>query len=177
MSRSVVKVHPVTDLLNMPLFAKVEQSLDAVRKRAHEIFQARGHWHGMDIEDWLAAERELFLQPESELKETETGFELTMKAPGFDPAALQVAVEPGSVSVQAESEEKGDGEYSAKCLFRHYQLFPAINPDAVKASWEHGTLTVILPKASAGKPEEPKQEPAKKEMPKAMEIPVKSAAA
>jgi hypothetical protein len=32
---------------------------DAVARRAYEIFQARGKSHGRDVDDWLAAEREL----------------------------------------------------------------------------------------------------------------------
>ncbi len=32
---------------------------DAISRRAFERFQARGQSHGQDLEDWLAAEREL----------------------------------------------------------------------------------------------------------------------
>jgi hypothetical protein len=32
---------------------------EAVARRAYEIFQARGNSHGRDVDDWLAAEREL----------------------------------------------------------------------------------------------------------------------
>lgn len=32
---------------------------DAVARRAYEIFQRRGGNHGADLDDWLAAEREL----------------------------------------------------------------------------------------------------------------------
>jgi len=32
---------------------------DAVARRAFELFLARGGVHGHDVEDWLAAEREL----------------------------------------------------------------------------------------------------------------------
>jgi hypothetical protein len=32
---------------------------DAVAHRAYELFLARGGQHGHDVEDWLAAEREL----------------------------------------------------------------------------------------------------------------------
>jgi hypothetical protein len=32
---------------------------DAVARRAYEIIQARGKSHGRDVDDWLAAEREL----------------------------------------------------------------------------------------------------------------------
>jgi len=32
---------------------------DAVARRAYEIYQRRGGDHGADLDDWLAAEREL----------------------------------------------------------------------------------------------------------------------
>lgn len=32
---------------------------DAIARRAFELFQRRGWQHGHDVEDWLAAEREL----------------------------------------------------------------------------------------------------------------------
>ena len=32
---------------------------DAVARRAYEIYQRRGGDHGLDLDDWLAAEREL----------------------------------------------------------------------------------------------------------------------
>jgi hypothetical protein len=34
-------------------------SFEAVQRRAYELFLARGGWHGADLADWLAAEREL----------------------------------------------------------------------------------------------------------------------
>jgi Protein of unknown function (DUF2934) len=40
-------------------------SADQVAKRAYEIFQSRGGYHGADLDDWLEAEREL-KQPTSE---------------------------------------------------------------------------------------------------------------
>jgi hypothetical protein len=32
---------------------------ETVAQRAYELFQARGMTHGRDVDDWLAAEREL----------------------------------------------------------------------------------------------------------------------
>lgn len=32
---------------------------EAIAKRAHELFLARGGTHGSDLDDWLQAEREL----------------------------------------------------------------------------------------------------------------------
>ena len=34
-------------------------SYETIRIRAYELYQARGGTHGQDLEDWLAAEREL----------------------------------------------------------------------------------------------------------------------
>jgi hypothetical protein len=34
-------------------------SAEAIRRRAYSLFEARGSEHGRDVEDWLAAEREL----------------------------------------------------------------------------------------------------------------------
>ena len=34
-------------------------SYDTIRVRAYELYLARGGTHGQDLEDWLAAEREL----------------------------------------------------------------------------------------------------------------------
>jgi len=34
-------------------------SFEAIQRRAYELFLARGGWHGADLADWLAAEREL----------------------------------------------------------------------------------------------------------------------
>ena len=49
-SRVPKKNNGAADPLNEP---------DAVARRAYEIYQRRGGNHGADLDDWLAAEREL----------------------------------------------------------------------------------------------------------------------
>ena len=49
-ARASKKSNGSTDSVNNP---------DAVARRAYEIYQRRGGNHGADIDDWLAAEREL----------------------------------------------------------------------------------------------------------------------
>ena len=44
------------DRANAPVGAPTN---DAIRARAHEIYEARGAGHGHDVNDWLQAEREL----------------------------------------------------------------------------------------------------------------------
>ena len=48
--RATKKGNGAADPLNDP---------DAVARRAYEIYQRRGGDHGADLDDWLAAEREL----------------------------------------------------------------------------------------------------------------------
>jgi hypothetical protein len=31
----------------------------AIARRAYELFDARGRWHGHDLDDWLEAERQI----------------------------------------------------------------------------------------------------------------------
>jgi Protein of unknown function (DUF2934) len=39
--------------------APAKPGVEAIRQRAYQIFLARGGTHGNDLEDWLAAERQL----------------------------------------------------------------------------------------------------------------------
>lgn len=41
------------------LFNLDTQQLEAIRRRAFEIYQQRGRSDGLDVEDWLQAEAEL----------------------------------------------------------------------------------------------------------------------
>jgi Protein of unknown function (DUF2934) len=43
---------------------KRQVSQDEIEKRAYEIYLERGGSDGMDLEDWLVAERELIGEPE-----------------------------------------------------------------------------------------------------------------
>jgi len=50
------KVTNPTPIANEPA---VSPTPEAIAKRAHEIYLARGGSHGCDLDDWLQAEREL----------------------------------------------------------------------------------------------------------------------
>jgi Protein of unknown function (DUF2934) len=41
---------------------QVEPTQTQIRRRAYELFEARGREHGRDTEDWLAAEQQLRAQ-------------------------------------------------------------------------------------------------------------------
>jgi hypothetical protein len=47
----------------------VETRLERIARRAREIYEARGGAHGRDLDDWLAAEREIDTEIEEKDKD------------------------------------------------------------------------------------------------------------
>ncbi len=45
---------------------------DQVARRAYEIFESRGGYHGADLDDWLEAERELKHPPQAAAERRKT---------------------------------------------------------------------------------------------------------
>jgi HSP20 family molecular chaperone IbpA len=137
-----------------PFFAKVEAELEAVRRRAYELFEARGCTPGSDMEDWLQAERELFFVPQAEITETPNGIKITIEAKGFDTKDFEVIALPREVLVEAKHEKiahnghKGskDETFETKCLYRRFELATPININKVKATIDHGELRIEAPR-------------------------------
>lgn len=46
-----------------------EARLERIARRARELYEARGGAHGRDLDDWLAAEREIDSEIEREAEE------------------------------------------------------------------------------------------------------------
>ena len=46
-----------------------ESRLDRIARRAREIYETRGGAHGRDLDDWLAAEREIDAEIEKEAEQ------------------------------------------------------------------------------------------------------------
>jgi HSP20 family protein len=121
-----------------------------ITQRAFEIFDANGHAFGRDLEDWLAAERELVWKPPIELEEKNGEFHLEIAAPGLDAKDIEIQVCPDQILVKAESrhehnEEKGHVhicEFTSGSLFRSIKLPKNIDPDRVKAGFKNGILTL-----------------------------------
>lgn len=60
--RTAVKARPrTTALARSPRTGAT--SADAIRSRAYELYLQRGGGHGRDLDDWLAAEREVAAGP------------------------------------------------------------------------------------------------------------------
>jgi len=82
---AVPSVHTTT------LDRQVGPTVEAIARRAYERFKSRGEAHGLDIEDWLAAEADLSVEPSR-------GFALA-DAPGAAPAVHGPGPIPGEREV------------------------------------------------------------------------------
>jgi len=135
---------------------KIEKMCEQIRCRAHEIFQHR-EADGSAEEDWLKAERELFLNPASELIEKKGNYEINIAAAGFKPDEIKVSALPDSLVVSGESthsHEKNENnvrfcEFGRKSFFRQFPLPEKINADKVTANLTDGILHVTAQKAAS----------------------------
>jgi len=130
---------------------------DEIRNRAFSLFERRGLMPGLDLEDWLQAEREVVWAPASELIENKNDFHAQIALPGFEAKELEVTATPNALVVRAESTHTHEGkeadvrfcEFSGKKMFRRLDLPADIDVDKVTASLDKGILEVTAPKAMA----------------------------
>ena len=123
---------------------------------AYSLFEKRGQTEGKDIEDWLAAERELLWSPPAELTETKDEFRIRVAVPGFNEKTIEVTATPEAVFVKADasSEEKKENEgtvfteFGERTLFRRGDLPEPADVDDATATLSNGVLTVTAKKAA-----------------------------
>ena len=94
----------------------------------------------------------------TDVKETETGYELEMAVPGFKKEELGVSVENGYLTVTAERKET-EGEQPkylrreiSRSYTRSFYVGDYLTAESVKAKFENGLLVLNVPKEQA-KPE------------------------
>jgi HSP20 family molecular chaperone IbpA len=132
---------------------------DRIMKRAYDIFSGSGSVFGRDLDNWLAAERELIWKPAIEMTEKDNQFEIKVAVAGIDPKDLDVEVTPDGLVVKGETkrekkEEKGEvhtSEFQSGSLFRSVQFPKKVDVNKVKAEIKNGLLTVVAPVAEEAK--------------------------
>ncbi len=100
------------------------------------------------------------LAPAADVLETEAGFRVVLDLPGLDPAALKIDIENDTLSVQAERKQpapaQGETVHRSERSFgtfsRSFRLPKTVDGSRVEARYEHGVLTVVLPKREEAKP-------------------------
>jgi HSP20 family protein len=95
--------------------------------------------------------------PPVDIKETENELILKADIPDVELKDIDVRLENGNVTIRGERKfEKTGGWHRVERSFgafeRVFTLPDTVNPEAVKADYKNGTLTLTLPKKEIAKP-------------------------
>lgn len=132
-----------------PIFADLEKRFNAVQQRAHELFLNRGQVDRA-LDDWLAAEHELFGWSAAELSEKDDTYEVDFALAGFDAKDIQVTAMPNEIIVRAATKETREvekdkvlwSEFGSKDVCRRFELPDPIDTDKVTAALDKGVLRI-----------------------------------
>lgn len=132
------------------IFDDLFRTEQRIMRRAYDIFLGNGGILGRDLDNWLAAERELVWKPAIEMEDKDKEFDLKIAVAGIDPKDLDIEVTPDYLLVKAETRhehKEGKGktlkcEFSSGNLFRAVHFPKKINPDKVKAEFKNGLLRI-----------------------------------
>ena len=91
----------------------------------------------------------------TDIRETDNSYELDIDLPGFQKDEVQVELEDGYLTIRAEKgldkDEKDDQgryirqeRYAGACSRSFY--VGDVKPEDIKAKYEHGVLTILVPK-------------------------------
>jgi len=105
----------------------------------------------LEVADW---------SPAVDIKQSEDSYELHVDLPGIDPKTVEVTADNGALEIKGERNselKKSQDGYSR--IERHYGRFyrrftlpEQADADNIRASSEHGVLTVTIPKVEASRP-------------------------
>ena len=147
-----IAVHPRE---TSTFFQGMNEFFKKIEKRAYELFEARGHEDGRDLDDWFQAENELFQAVPLTIKEEEKRMVIHADVPGFNADDLEIALEPAMLTIQGSHKEETEKkekqgvycETAEKAIFRRVALPTEVVPDKAHAILKGGVLEIIAPKA------------------------------
>lgn len=119
-------------------------------------------WFGFNDRDFDKLEKKLYGHRaknvmNTDIKETDNSYEMTIDLPGFKKEEVNVSLENGYLTIEAakgmELDDKKDKQcnyirherYSGSCQ-RSFYVGDALNSGDIKAHFEHGILTLTVPK-------------------------------
>ncbi|MBF5045074.1 Hsp20/alpha crystallin family protein [Aggregicoccus sp. 17bor-14] len=100
------------------------------------------------------------LAPAADIQETEAGLTLELDMPGHAPEGIEVKVENDRLTVRSERKSTRNPEQSGQLLSerrfgtfeRAFVLPRTVDAGRVEARYEHGVLTLVLPRREESKP-------------------------
>jgi HSP20 family molecular chaperone IbpA len=141
------------------LSVEARDMLDAIARRAYDIFEAKGRIKGRDLDNWLQAEAELFERTPLNIGESQDSVTVLAEVHDFTSKELEIDLEPKRVTIigrgrtQAE-QETGTSTRSQKRtvrLLRSVQLPVEIDSSHATARFRDGVIELKLKKAMPGK--------------------------
>jgi len=147
---------PVKQSATSDVFDQIQQTHDALARRAFEIFDSNGRWLGHELEDWFRAESELLHPVHLEIAESNDNLTVRAEVPGFSAKELEIDVEPRKLTISGKHEaqeesKKGKTIYSERCakeILRVVDLPAEVDSSKVSAILKDGILNIELPKAA-----------------------------
>lgn len=96
----------------------------------------------------------------TDIKESDTGYELIMDLPGFKKDEIKVALENGYLTISAargldkDEEDKNTGRYIRRERYagaceRSFYVGDVLTNEDIKCEFKHGILTINIPKKEA----------------------------
>lgn len=96
----------------------------------------------------------------TDIKEKENGYELEIDLPGFKKEEIQISLEKGNLTISAaknlskDEQDKETGRYIRRERYtgacsRSFYVGEDVTQDEIKAGFQHGILTLFVPKMDA----------------------------
>lgn len=147
---------PVKQTETENVLDRIQETYNAIARKAFEIFDSNGRWFGHDLENWFRAESELLHPVHLEITETDDNLAVRAEVPGFSTKELTINVEPRRLTIsgkhEAEEEsKKGKTIYSERCakeILRVVDLPAEVDSSKVSAILKDGVLNLEMPKAA-----------------------------
>jgi HSP20 family protein len=137
---------------------------DGLRRQIDHLLDdfQRGYWHlpfrqgVLDVEPFLRGEVKFGAIPAVDIKETDTGYEVTAELPGVLEKDVTVKFSDGTLTISAEKrEDKEEKKANYFLSERHYGPFrrsfrvaDGVETDKIEANFKNGVLQVTLPKTA-----------------------------
>jgi HSP20 family protein len=98
--------------------------------------------------------------PAADIYESDEDLVVNLDLPGVDPKMVDVRVENNVLTIRGERQfnQKQNGENyhrverSYGAFGRSFTLSTSVNPEKIRASYQSGVLTIVMPKAETAKP-------------------------
>ena len=148
--------------MTSPLSRRRERSfeLGGIARLNRMLDEALGGWMGMEspsgsslTSDWL---------PPCDITEDDRSIRLRLELPGVKPEDIRLSIEDNLLSIRGEkrqvAEERNERvhryERSYGAFERSFSLPSTVDPEKIQATYEHGVLTITVPKAERARPRE-----------------------